>query len=66
MFEYTIPIIVFLVVAGIVYKMNEPENNAQSKALIYGIVVGVIVFFSMKFSGRFGTHEPVMQGNYFE
>ena len=66
MLEYTIPIIVFLVVAGLVYKTNEKEKNAQTQALVYGLVIGVLVFFSIKFSGYFSIHEPVMTGNYFE
>jgi hypothetical protein len=66
MLEYTIPIIVFLVVIGLIYKMKEKEKDVNTQALISGLVSGVVVFLFIKFSDKFSTNEPVMGGNYFE
>ena len=66
MLEYTIPIIVFLVVVTLIYKTKEKEKDVNTQALFSGLISGVVVFLFIKFNGRFSTYEPVMGGNYFE
>jgi hypothetical protein len=64
MWEYSIPVIIFLVVYGLVYKMYEKEENINVNAAIPSIILSIIVFCFMKYRNE--AYEPVMQGNYFE
>jgi hypothetical protein len=64
MWEYSIPVIIFLVVYAVVYKMYEKEKQINVKAAIPSVILSILVFCFMRYRNE--TYEPVMQGNYFE
>ena len=66
MWEYIVPIIVFLVVYLVVYKLKEEEKNVNIQAVPPALILSVLVFVLIKYRYNFFTYEPVMGGNYFE
>jgi len=46
------------------YYYNKEEKNKEMKCFIPALALGMIAFAFMKY--RDSTHEPVMNGNYFD
>ena len=66
MWEYIIPIIVFLTVYLVIYNIKEKDKDVNVQAIAPAAILGVLVFVFMKFRHNFITDEPTMGGNYFE
>jgi uncharacterized membrane protein len=68
MWEYVIPVIVFLTVYLVIYNLKdkEKEKDINVQAIAPAAILGVLVFAFMKYRHNFMTDEPTMGGNYFE
>ena len=72
MLVYIIPIVVFVVIAVVMYAIsNDKEKNMPTNIVIRNIlpatVVSILVFVFMNYREKsIFSEEPIMSGNYFD
>jgi hypothetical protein len=67
MLLYIVPIILFGIITGIMYKMEDDKSKMNKiKLVLPGVIVSVIVFFIIKYRDNLFNQEPIMGGNYFD
>ena len=68
MWNYLIPVIVFLTMVVILTLLNKEDDKEKSKlnlkTITASVVVGILTFLCIKFKDH--GQEPMMPGNYFD
>ena len=63
---YIVPIIVFSIITGIMYKMEKEPKQHKIKVVLPGVIVSIVLFLIIKFRDNLFNNEPMMNGNYFD
>jgi hypothetical protein len=66
MWEYIIPILVFLIVSISIQKINNEETYLKMQAILPASIVSIFIFVIIHYRDTFFNHEPMMAGNYFD
>ena len=69
---YSLPIIIFTIVSGVMYMISKDPKKNDIKNIITrnvlpGMLISIIVFLIIKFKdANLLNNEPMMDGNYFD
>jgi hypothetical protein len=66
MWEYIIPIIVFLITSISIFKLKKDDEERKIYAVVCAGITSIIAFLIIKFKDHFSTQETMMPGTYFD